>query len=222
MTHLKDVRSSKSSFHLPAILSIVKQSATSTVVKDMKPGASPWNAIGSVITNLIEESTKLVQPISEPENVVKSELNASHLISCGRLTCIIFFPQVTGTPPWVTRIAEVKAALAVNIEAERKLASLTDEMQAMARTLRTKEQTIQESTVKIQLMERRLETVRKQADAIVELENELAKARKQERTYEEAMEQLHSDLDALEQDNSKLKALTAGQERQGMFILLFF
>jgi len=115
----------------------------------------------------------------------------------------------------VTRIAEVKAALAVNVEAERKLASLSDEMQALARTLRTKEQTIQESTVKIQLMERRLETVKKQADAIVELENELAKARKQERTYEEAMEQLHSDLDALEQDNSKLKALTAGQERQG-------
>ena len=87
-------------------------------------------------------------------------------------------------------------------------------MQAMARTLRTKDQTIQESTVKIQLMERRLETVKKQADAIVELENELIKAKKQERTYEEAMEQLHSDLDALEQDNAKLKTLTAGQERQ--------
>ena len=95
--------------------------------------------------------------------------------------------------------------MAVNVEAERKLASLSDEMQAMARTLRTKDQTIQESTVKIQLMERRLETVKKQADAIVELENELIKARKQERTYEEAMEQLHSDLDALEQDNAKLK-----------------
>ncbi|KIM47423.1 hypothetical protein M413DRAFT_439091 [Hebeloma cylindrosporum] len=192
MTHLKDVRSSKSSFQLPAILAIVKQSATSTVVKDMKPGASPWDAIGDVITHLLEESTKLVQPISEPENVIK----------------------VTGTPPWVTRIAEVKAALAVNVEAERKLSSLSDEMQAMARTLRTKDQTIQESTVKIQLMERRLETVKKQADAIVELENELIKARKQERTYEEAMEQLHSDLDALEQDNAKLKTLTAGQERQ--------
>ena len=88
----------------------------------------------------------------------------------------------------------------------------------MARTLRTKDQTIQESTVKIQLMERRLETVKKQADAIVELENELIKARKQERTYEEAMEQLHSDLDALEQDNAKLKTLTAGQERQSACI----
>lgn len=72
MTHLKYVRSSKSSLQLPAILGIVRQSATSTVVKDMKPGASPWDAIGDVITYLIEESTKLVQPISEPENVIKS------------------------------------------------------------------------------------------------------------------------------------------------------
>lgn len=69
-------------------------------------------------------------------------------------------------------------------------------------------------------MERRLEAVKKQADAIVELENELAKARKQERAYEEAMEQLQADLDSLEQDNAKLKSLTAGNERQGEYFLI--
>ncbi|KAF9478081.1 dynactin [Pholiota conissans] len=192
MPHLRDARSSKTSFQLTTILSVVKQSATSTVAKDMKPGASPWEAIGEVITHLIEESSKLVQPISEPENVLK----------------------ITGTAPWVARISEIKAALAVNVEAERKVASLNDEIQALARSLRTKDQTIQESTVKIELMERRLEAVKKQADTITELENELSKARKQERAYEEAMEQLQTDLDSLEQDNAKLKSLTAGQERQ--------
>ena len=121
---------------------------------------------------------------------------------------------VTGVAPWVARISEIKAALAVNVEAERKVASLSDEIQGLARSLRTKDQTIQESTVKIELMERRLEAVKKQADAIVELENELSKARKQERAYEEAMEQLQAHLDTLEQDNAKLKTLTAGQERQ--------
>ena len=89
MTHLKDVRSSKSPFQLPAVLGIVKQSATSTVVKDMKPGASPWDAIGDVITHLIEESTKLVQPISEPENVIKSTLNTSCPIPNRGLICSI-------------------------------------------------------------------------------------------------------------------------------------
>ncbi|KDR85814.1 hypothetical protein GALMADRAFT_234908 [Galerina marginata CBS 339.88] len=192
MPHLKDVRSSKSSFQLTTILGVVKQSATASVAPDMKPGASPWDAVGDFVALLIEESSKLVQPLSEPENVLK----------------------ITGTAPWVTRIAEIKAALAINVEAERKVSSLNDEIQALARTLRTKDQTIQESTVKIELMERRLEAVKKQADAIVELENELGKARKQERAYEEAMEQLQADLDTLEQDNAKLKTMTVGQERQ--------
>lgn len=117
--------------------------------------------------------------------------------------------------PWVTRIAEIKATLAINVEAERKVAQLNDEMQGLVRSLKTKDQSIQESTVKIELMERRMEAAKKQADAILDLEGELSKARKQERAYEEAMEQLQSDLDVLEQDNAKLKTLTAGQERQG-------
>jgi dynactin 1 len=65
-------------------------------------------------------------------------------------------------------------------------------------------------------MERRMETVKKQADAIVDLEGDLAKSRKQERTYEEALEQLQSDLDELSQENAKLKQITAGIEKNGM------
>jgi dynactin 1 len=127
---------------------------------------------------------------------------------------------VSGVAPWVTRIAEIKATLAINVEAERKAAQLNDEMQGLVRSLKTKDQSIQESTVKIELMERRMEAAKKQAEAILDLEAELSKARKQERAYEEAMEQLQADLDALEQDNAKLKTLTVGQERQGEFLFL--
>lgn len=88
-------------------------------------------------------------------------------------------------------------------------------MQGLIRTLKSKDQHIQESTVKIELLERKMENVKKQADAIVDLEDELGKARKQERAYEEAMEQLQMDLDQLEQDNEGLRLATAGQERQG-------
>jgi len=74
MPHLKDVRSSKSPFQLTTILAVVKESLVSTVAPDMKPGASPWEALGDVITHMIEESSKLVQPLLEPENVLKSKL----------------------------------------------------------------------------------------------------------------------------------------------------
>jgi hypothetical protein len=127
---------------------------------------------------------------------------------------------VSGVAPWVTRVAEIKATLAINVEAERKVAQLNDEIQGLVRTLKTKDQNTQESAVKIELMERRMEAAKKQADAILDLEVELSKARKQERAYEEAMEQLQADLDALEQDNAKLKTLTAGQDRQGLFCLV--
>lgn len=61
-----------------------------------------------------------------------------------------------------------------------------------------------------------MEAVKKQADTINDLESELGKARKQEKSYEEAIDQLQHDLDALEQDNIKLKALANNPERQGL------
>ncbi|KAG2022561.1 hypothetical protein CC2G_000299 [Coprinopsis cinerea AmutBmut pab1-1] len=192
MPHLGDVRSAKGPFQLSTILNLVKQTATSTVAKDLKPGASVWEAISSNIGQLMEEGNKLLPLILEQENVQK----------------------VIRTPPWITRVTEIKNALAVNIEAERKVAQLNEEMQGLARSIKTKDQVIQESAVKIELMERRMEAAKKQADAITDLENELAKIKKQERAYEEAIEQLQSDLDVAEQENAKLKTALAGQEKQ--------
>ncbi|KAI6012667.1 dynein associated protein-domain-containing protein [Pisolithus orientalis] len=166
--HLGDARSAKSSFQLTTVLSYAKQTAMSTVAKDMRPGTSWWEA-----------------------NVWK----------------------ITGTPPWVARIEEIRASTAVNAEAERKAAQLQEEVQGLVRTLKARDQNLQEASVKIELMDRRMEAVKKQADTIIELEIELSKARKQERAYEEAMEQLQADLDTLEQDNSKLKAMAAPEKQ---------
>lgn len=107
--------------------------------------------------------------------------------------------------------------MAVNAEAERKVTQLNEEIQGLARGIRSRDQNLQEASVKIEQMERRLETVKKQADVIIDLENHLTKATKQERAYEEAMEQLQSDLDALEKENAKLKAQSAVAEKQGPF-----
>jgi dynactin 1 len=119
-------------------------------------------------------------------------------------------------------VSQIKTALAVNVEAERKVAQLNDEMQGLVRSLKTKDQNIQESTVKIELMERRMESVKKQADTIVDLENEIAKSKKQDRAYEDAIEQLQADLDTAELEIAKLKAAPNGPERQGKIAIEFF
>ncbi|KAF8167287.1 dynactin [Crassisporium funariophilum] len=192
VSHIKEIRPSKSALQLVTILKLVKESATSTLAKDLKTGSSPWEAVGDAITHLIEEGNKLFPTVTEAENII----------------------TVSGTAPWIARIQEIKAALAVNVEAERKVAQLNDEIQALARNVKTKDQTVQESAVKIELMERRLEAIKKQADTIAELEKDLAAAKKQEKASSDTLLQLHSELDNVYQENAKLKASTAGQERQ--------
>lgn len=64
-------------------------------------------------------------------------------------------------------------------------------------------------------MEKRMESVKKQAEVIVELESELSKSKKQERTYEEAIEVLQTDLDAMEEEMNKLKIVISASDKQG-------
>lgn len=75
MPHLSDVRTAKSSFQLTTILGVLKNSATTTIAKDLKPGASVWEAVNVAMTQVIDEAGKLVQPILGPENVMKSMKN---------------------------------------------------------------------------------------------------------------------------------------------------
>lgn len=57
------------------VLGFVKDTATSTVIKDLKPNESPWDAVGRAITQLVEEGTKLLPLVLENENVIKSEFD---------------------------------------------------------------------------------------------------------------------------------------------------
>ncbi|TFK24263.1 dynactin [Coprinopsis marcescibilis] len=192
MPHLSDVRAAKSPFQLTTVLGIVKQTAASTVAKEIKPGASVWDAISDYINQLMDEGNKLLPLTLEKENVQK----------------------ITGTAPWITRVNDIKSALAVNVEAERKAQKAQEEIQSLARDVKTKEQAIQESSVKIEFMERKMEAAKKQADALTDLETELAKIRKNEKAYQDAIDQLQSDLDDSRKENDSLKTQVAGQERQ--------
>ncbi|KAF8644238.1 hypothetical protein AX16_008593 [Volvariella volvacea WC 439] len=192
MLHLQDVRSLKGPFQLTFVLSSVKETATTTAIKDLKPGSSVWDALNDYIIQLSQEASRLVPLSMENDSILK----------------------MSRVAPWVTRVEEIKATLAINVEAERKVSQLNEEIQGLVRTLKIKDQNIQESSVKIELMERRMETVKKQADEISQLKVDLDNARGQVKEFEDAIEHLQVEADALMQDNAKLKAANAGQERQ--------
>ncbi|KZV79203.1 hypothetical protein EXIGLDRAFT_632417 [Exidia glandulosa HHB12029] len=189
--HLAELRQSKAPLKLTSIIGFVRELAIANSSK--LEGSPTWEVLGDTIKQIVQDVGALMPTALESENVIK----------------------ITGISPWVARVDEIKAAAAVNVEAERKVGQLSEELQELVRSIKARDQTIQESSVKIELMERRLEGVKRQGDAIVELESDLAKARKQEKAYEEAMEQLQADLDALEQENVKLKQ-AAPAEKQAL------
>ncbi|KZS86748.1 hypothetical protein SISNIDRAFT_434236 [Sistotremastrum niveocremeum HHB9708] len=187
--YLNDVRASRHPFELSSITSLVAETAAATVAID---GATSWDAVQQLFADLLRECNACYPIMMEASNVIK----------------------IVGPAPWDMRVEEIKASLAINVDAEHKVAQLGEEVQQLVRGIKARDQSLQEAGVKIEHMERRMETVKKQSDTISELENEAAKARKQERAYEEALEQIQKDLDALDKENMKLRTAAAGQKRE--------
>lgn len=75
MPHLGDARSGKTPFHLGTVLSIVKATAESTVAKKMKPGITPWDAVGEAMLQINQEGSDLLPLALEAESVTKGESN---------------------------------------------------------------------------------------------------------------------------------------------------
>ncbi|GAA5897736.1 hypothetical protein JCM8208_000245 [Rhodotorula glutinis] len=185
-----EVRSTKAPLQLTTLHGIAKDIAA---VELGKQSPRPLDEINALLDQLAQNVGTTVTSAMEPEHVVKLSFEA----------------------PWVARVVELQSSAAINVDAERKVVQLQEELRELVRDVRVKEQAHQEATVKIELMEKRLEGVKKQAEALAQLEGELAKSRKQERAYEEATEVLQRDLDKLEQELDKLKQSAAAAEKQG-------
>jgi dynactin 1 len=74
MPHLSDVREEKTPFQLATVLLYVKQTAETTVAKDLKPGMSPWDAVGQSILELVQEGSNLLPLALETESVTKRKI----------------------------------------------------------------------------------------------------------------------------------------------------
>ncbi|KAL7423292.1 hypothetical protein Q5752_002593 [Cryptotrichosporon argae] len=152
---------------------------------------APWDVIGSFVSRLGAEMGAALPRI---RNAAKAGLVISTDVP----------------PPWLERVAAIRQAASRDVDAERKAARLAEELKDALREVKLRDQSLQESGVKVETLERRLEATRKQADLIVELENDVAKAQKQEKVYEEAIEQLQAEQDALEAENARLRKSSAG------------
>ncbi|KAJ3280259.1 hypothetical protein HK104_000788, partial [Borealophlyctis nickersoniae] len=116
--------------------------------------------------------------------------------------------------PWLSRAEKVKEGYIVNVEMEKKIEALDKEVVALLKELNEKEQSLQECTLKIEVLESRMENVRKHADTISQMEEELMKTKQQSTVYEEAIEALHADLEQMEKENAQLRKAAKKLEKQ--------
>ncbi|KAI8329056.1 dynein associated protein-domain-containing protein [Chlamydoabsidia padenii] len=119
---------------------------------------------------------------------------------------------VTGTAPWTQRASDMKAEVVVDHDKDRKLQQHADEILKLIKDIKMKDLSLQEAAVKVELLEKRMETAKKQAEQIVILEENLQKSQSQEQMYSEAMENLQAEYDSLERENGQLKKAMSVKE----------
>jgi len=211
--YVSSIKEKKEVFYISKISACIREA-----VQEINGGSAPtdegiWEVPTQALAALIKEANAAAATALEPENVTRS----THLhLDCYVLRTDVLF-AVSGKSPWVLRVDAIKSATALNVEAEHKVIKLNEEMQELVRTIKAREQTIQETAVKIQVLERRMEAHRKQAETVADMEEQLKNEKKQVKMYEEAMETLQAEMEALHQDNAKLKQSLANPERQGMY-----
>ncbi|CAG8527533.1 5155_t:CDS:10, partial [Dentiscutata heterogama] len=147
-----------------------------------------WEGCTKSLQNLCQEIGNLNNVVNDPdnaENVSKHEA------------------------PWIIRSKELKAEVIINVDMERKLQQSSEKIQELFKEMKLKDQALQEAGVKIGLLERRVETVKQQADRINSLEQELANKNKQESEFEEVMGKLHHDLENLAHQHQQSSTLIA-------------
>lgn len=180
--HVSSLHFSKNALRLPDIEGFLDEVTAESAHANEAP---PWELIGTFVQRLHAEIGAILPK-------VKGATKAGQII------------KTNVSPPWLGRVDEIKAAASHNADTERKVVTLSEDLKDMLREIKIRDQSLQESGVKVETLERRLEATRKQADQIVELENDVAKAKRQEKVYEDAIEQLQKDLDLLEAENAKI------------------
>ncbi|KNZ45590.1 uncharacterized protein VP01_7g30 [Puccinia sorghi] len=177
--YCSELVSSKEIFQLDTYNDIL-QEATRDIVKHT---GRPLEEFFTLLSHLARDLGITLGVATDPEHVAKN----------------------TYEHPWVARVAEMKSSAAMNVDAELKVLKLNEEIRELVKDTRAKDHSLQESQVKIQVMEKRMEAVKKQADAMSELESRLKKAEKEVKQYEELNESMQNEYEKMAEQNKELK-----------------
>lgn len=118
-------------------------------------------------------------------------------------------------PPWQQRAQSVRAAKQTSQNTEQELVRLKDTLHSQSQQLRARDQSLEESNVKIELLESRTRDAAEKAGRISELQAKLEEGRKRERQLAGQLEEHAREVKSLgiERDHWKGVASTKGRSR---------
>ncbi|KAJ1896591.1 hypothetical protein LPJ81_004708 [Coemansia sp. IMI 209127] len=106
--------------------------------------------------------------------------------------------------PWIRRAKHFKASLVQNADVQRRTEALNEEIISLARELKVRDQAIQEYSVKTEMLGKRADVARKQADQMREMQRELENKRSDLDAYEGATAVLEDEIRRLKHEKKKL------------------
>ncbi|KAG0638702.1 dynein associated protein-domain-containing protein [Tuber brumale] len=107
--------------------------------------------------------------------------------------------------PWVVRAQELKTTKVVSIDAEEEIRRLKDDILGRATQIKLRDKILEESAVKIELLESRMRNVTKQSERIEELEMQVSAGTVREAAFSEALSSLNEDVVTLEAEVDEWK-----------------
>ena len=109
--------------------------------------------------------------------------------------------------PWVLRSQVIKSSKTVPVDAEEEMRRLKDDNLERARVIAMRDQTLEEASVKIELLESRMRDATKKNERITELERKIEDAKKLEAELMESIELQSKELTAMDVDREKWRKI---------------
>ncbi|KAF3921339.1 hypothetical protein ABW20_dc0100013 [Dactylellina cionopaga] len=114
-----------------------------------------------------------------------------------------------GPPPWIVRAKELKSKKIATVDVEEEIRRLKEDAHSRATQIKLREQALEESSVRIEHLESRIQILGKQAEKIEELERNLVDSGTRERDFSDSLDNLTEELQNLENEVAKWKKIAS-------------
>ncbi|KKK15589.1 hypothetical protein P175DRAFT_0441085 [Aspergillus ochraceoroseus IBT 24754] len=108
--------------------------------------------------------------------------------------------------PWIARSEELKSNKTISPDADEEIRRLKNELHEASTALGVKDKTIEEQTIKVELVESRMREASKKAAAVKELETKIEEMKTKESDLEAVVEKQHKSFQALEAERDDIKS----------------